>query len=122
MSDSSVVLPEPGDKIFLSVAARHKDQIVDLARRLNDLGYRLMATSGTARQIEQEGIAVERVKKLVEGHPNLLDHLIDGDVSLIMNTPSGKGARTDEGRIRAAAVQAGVSSITTIQAEKDLDN
>ncbi len=113
---AGVVLPEPGDKIFLSVAKRHKQQIVDLARRLDRLGYRLMATAGTARQIEQVGIQVERVKKLVEGHPNLLDHLIDGDVALIMNTPSGKGARTDEGRIRAAAVQAGVSSITTIQA------
>ena len=57
-----------------------------------------------------------RVKKLDEGHPNLLDYLIDGDVSLMLNTPSGKGARTDEGRIRAAAVQHGVPCITTIQA------
>ena len=113
---AGVVLPAPGDKIFLSVTTRHKSQIVDLARRMHDLGYRLMATSGTARRLEAAGIPVERVKKLVEGHPNLIDHLIDGDVSLIMNTPSGKGARTDEGRIRAAAVQHGVSSITTIQA------
>ena len=75
-----------------------------------------MATSGTAKRLEEAGIPVERVKKLVEGNPNLLDHLIDGTVSLILNTPSGKGARTDEGRIRAAAVQHGVSSITTVQA------
>ena len=56
------------------------------------------------------------MKKIAEGHPNLLDHLIDGNVALIMNTPSGKGARTDEGRIRASAVQHGVPCITTIQA------
>ena len=56
------------------------------------------------------------MKKLQEGHPNLLDYLVDGDMQLIMNTPSGKGARTDEGRIRAAAVSHGVPCITTIQA------
>ena len=59
---------------------------------------------------------MERVKKIKEGHPHLLDHLIDGHVALILNTPSGKGARTDEGQIRAAAVQHGVPCITTIQA------
>jgi len=79
------------------------------------MGFHLMATSGTARRLEDASIPVDRVKKLVEGHPNLIDHLIDGDVALILNTPSGKGARTDEGRIRAAAVQQGVPSITTIQ-------
>jgi carbamoyl-phosphate synthase large subunit len=83
---------------------------------LHQLGYELLCTAGTARQLEEADIPVTRVKKLIEGHPNLIDYLIDGHVSLILNTPSGKGARTDEGRIRAAAVQNGVSSITTIQA------
>ena len=115
---ASVVLPEPGSKIFLSVAQRHKPLIVGLAKRLHDLGYHLMATPGTARDIEagEPEIKIQRVKKLAQGPPNLLDHLVDGDVSLILNTPSGKGARTDEGRIRAAAVQAGVPCVTTIQA------
>jgi carbamoyl-phosphate synthase large subunit len=112
---AGVVLPSQGT-IFISVTERHKEQIVMLAERLHRMGFRLMATSGTARRLEEAGIPVERVKKLVEGHPNLLDHLIDGEVALILNTPSGKGARTDEGRIRAAAVQQGVPSITTIQA------
>jgi hypothetical protein len=62
------------------------------------------------------GIPVETVKKLQEGHPNLLDHLIDGRVQLIFNTPRGKGARTDEGRIRAASVLYGVPCITTLPA------
>ena len=56
------------------------------------------------------------IKKIQEGHPNLLDYMVDGDLQLVINTPSGKGARTDEGRIRAAAVSHGVPCITTIQA------
>lgn len=112
---AGVLLPTEGT-IFVSVANRHKDKIVELSRRLHDMGFKLIATSGTAESLERAEIPVERVKKLVEGHPNLIDHLIDGNVSLILNTPIGKGARTDEGRIRAAAVQHGVSSITTIQA------
>lgn len=112
---AGVVLPEKG-RIFLSVTRRHKDAIVPLARKLADMGYELIATEGTARQLEEAEIPVCRVKKIAEGHPNLLDHLIDGTVSLVINTPSGKGARTDEGRIRASAVQHGVPCITTIQA------
>ena len=55
------------------------------------------------------------MKKLREGHPNLLDYLANEDVQLIMNTPSGKGARTDEGKIRAACVSGGVPCVTTLQ-------
>jgi carbamoyl-phosphate synthase large subunit len=115
---AGIVLPEPGGKIFLSVAERHKLQIVGLAKRLNALAYSLIATPGTAKEIEaaHPEIEVQRVKKLAQGHPNLLDLLVDQEVALILNTPSGKGARTDEGKIRAAAVQAGVPCITTIQA------
>ncbi len=112
---AGVDLPLSGT-IFVSVADRHKDAIVPLAKRLVQLGYHLLATEGTAQRLESAGIPVERVKKLAEGHPNLIDHLINGTVSLIINTPSGKGARTDEGRIRAAAVQRGVPCITTIPA------
>jgi carbamoyl-phosphate synthase large subunit len=80
------------------------------------LGFELIATSGTARELAAAGIEVEVVKKLQEGHPNLIDHLIDGRVQLIFNTPRGKGARTDEGRIRAASVLYGVPCITTLPA------
>ena len=112
---AGVLLPEKG-RIFVSVARRTKPYIADLARRLSDLGYQLISTPGTAQLLEEAGIPVERVKKLQEGHPNLLDHLIDGRLQFIINTPSGKGARTDEGRIRAAAVMYGVPCITTLQA------
>ena len=112
---AGVVLPDSG-KIFLSVSGRHKEPFVPLAQRLSALGYELIATSGTAEVLRGAGILVEDVKKLAEGHPNLLDLLKNDEISLIMNTPNGKGARTDEGKIRAAAVQAGVPSITTLQA------
>jgi carbamoyl-phosphate synthase large subunit len=110
---AGVVLPKEGN-IFLSLASRHRPQVSALARQLHDLGFKLLATSGTAAQIEAAGIPVTRIKKLAEGNPNLIDYLKNEEVSLIINTPSGKGARTDEGKIRAAAVQAGVSCITTI--------
>lgn len=113
---AGTVLPQQGT-IFISMhTPAAKNHMVPLAKRLVDLGFKLLATVGTASRFEQEGIPVERVKKLSEGHPNLRDYLIDGRVQLIINTPGGKGARTDEGKIRASAVSAGVPCITTLPA------
>jgi carbamoyl-phosphate synthase large subunit len=113
---AGTVLPQSGT-IFISMhKPAIKDAMVPLAKRLVNLGFKLLATVGTASRFEQDGIPVERVKKLSEGHPNLLDYIVDGRVQLIMNTPGGKGARTDEGKIRAAAVQNGVPCITTLPA------
>ncbi|MBN2217700.1 MAG: carbamoyl-phosphate synthase large subunit [Pirellulales bacterium] len=109
------VLPESG-KIFISVADRAKWHIVGLAGRLRNLGFELLATRGTAELLRQAGIESQQIQKLQQGHPNLLDIMADGELSLVINTPSGKGARTDEGRIRAAAVSHGIPCITTIQA------
>lgn len=112
---AGTVLPREGN-VFVSVAQRAKDQVVDLARRLHAMGYTLLATEGTAAALAADGIPSQHVKKIREGHPNLLDFLTDGEVALVMNTPRGKGARTDEGRIRAAAVQVGVPCLTTLEA------
>jgi carbamoyl-phosphate synthase large subunit len=112
---AGTVLPTSGN-IFVSVAEKAKPAITDLALRLHGLGYSLLATDGTAKLLEAAGIPTRHVKKISEGHPNLLDFLTDGEVALVMNTPRGKGARTDEGKIRAAAVQAGVPCLTTIEA------
>ncbi|MHC4399416.1 MAG: carbamoyl-phosphate synthase large subunit [Planctomycetota bacterium] len=111
---AGTLLPQSG-KIFFSVADRHKEHAVGLARRLEKLGYELLATRGTARRFEEAGVGVRRLKKLQEGHPNAVDYMRDGDLQLVLNTPSGKGARTDEGRIRAAAVAHGIACLTTIQ-------
>jgi len=112
---AGTVLPESG-KIFLSLSANHKEAAESLGKSLIELGFELLATEGTAVRLEANGIAVTRVKKLSEGHPNLIDYLKNDDVQLILNTPSGKGARTDEGKIRAAGVQHGVPCITTLAA------
>ncbi len=112
---AGVVLPTSG-RVFVSVSRSHKDRAVNVARRLVALGYEIIATEGTAKRLEENDIQVERVKKIIEGHPNLIDHMKNNAVDLILNTPNGKGARTDEGHIRASAVQHGVPCITTIQA------
>lgn len=112
---AGITLPTEG-KIFVSLSSRHKDSAVSLGTDLRALGFEILATSGTASRLESEGVPVTRIKKLAEGQPNLIDYLKNQDVALIMNTPNGKGARTDEGKIRAAAVQQGVPCITTIAA------
>lgn len=112
---AGTILPMSG-KIFISVADRNKVHIAEIARRLEKMGYEILATKGTADRLEAAGIRVERLKKIQEGHPNILDHILNGTVKLVINTPSGKGARTDEGRIRAKAIAHGVPCITTIPA------
>jgi carbamoyl-phosphate synthase large subunit len=100
--------------VFVSVAARDRKAIVPIATLLTTMGYDVMCTAGTAQALTAQGLNVSLVRKIHEGRPNLLDHLANGAIALIVNTPSGKGARTDEGRIRAAAVSHGVPCITTI--------
>ena len=106
-------LPARGT-VFVSVAVRDRLAIVPIAKRLAVIGFRLIGTSGTVGSLTQHGIEITTVRKIREGRPNLLDHLANGTIDLIVNTPSGKGARTDEGRIRASAVSHGVPCITTI--------
>jgi carbamoyl-phosphate synthase large subunit len=110
-------LPQPGDgQVFISVAERDKQDVIPIARALAEMGYRLLATRGTAKVLRTAGIAVEEVSKLQQGRPNLLDCMKNKEIALILNTPSGKGARTDEGKIRSAAVASGVTCITTLSA------
>jgi carbamoyl-phosphate synthase large subunit len=112
-------LPGPDDRfIFVSVAERDKPELVPIARALAELGYRLLATRGTAKMLRAAGITVTEVNKLQEGRPNLIDHMKNKAIALVINTPSGKGARTDEGKIRAAAVANGVTCITTLAAAR----
>ncbi len=108
-------LPLQG-KIFISVADRDKAEALAVARALAELGYQLLATRGTAKALRAAGIEVEETPKLQEGRPNLIDHMKNHQIALVINTPSGRGARTDEGKIRAAAVANGVTCITTLAA------
>jgi carbamoyl-phosphate synthase large subunit len=108
-------LPAQG-QIFISVADRDKPEATNIAKALSRLGYTILATRGTAKAFRAAGIRVEEIPKLQEGRPNLIDHMKNKQVAMVINTPSGKGARTDEGRIRSAAVASGVTCITTIAA------
>ncbi len=106
-------LPSSGT-VFISIAPRDRKAIVAIARSLANMGFRLLCTEGTAQTLKDQAIGVEVVRKIHEGRPNVLDYLANGNIDLIVNTPSGKGARTDEGRIRASAVSHGVPCITTL--------
>jgi len=110
-------LPEAKDgQVFISVAQRDKQDIIPIARGLAEMGYKLIATRGTAKMLRAVDIAVEEVNKLQQDRPNLIDYMKNKQIALIINTPSGKGARTDEGKIRSAAVANGVTCITTLAA------
>ncbi|HEY7308277.1 MAG TPA: carbamoyl-phosphate synthase large subunit [Gemmataceae bacterium] len=110
-------LPQAADgQVFVSVAERDKQEVIPIARGLAEMGYKLIATRGTAKMLRAAGIAVEEVNKLQQGRPNLIDYMKNKQIALIINTPSGKGARTDEGKIRSAAVANGVTCITTLSA------
>ena len=103
-----------GGTVFISVANRDKRAIVFPAKRLSDLGFRLLATGGTAGVLQRAGIPVERVAKVSEGPDNVADLIRGGQVDLVVNTPFGRGARTDGYFIRTAAAAAGVPCITTL--------
>jgi carbamoyl-phosphate synthase large subunit len=104
--------------VFVSVNEHDKRGIVAVARRLRDLGFRLVSTSGTGRVLADSGVEAEIIRKVQEGRPNLLDLIANDEIALVINTPSGKGARTDEGRIRAVATARGVPCITTLAAAR----
>jgi carbamoyl-phosphate synthase large subunit len=106
-------LPSEGT-VFISMAEGHKQLMIEPARVLCGLGFKIVSTSGTARVLREAGIEVETVRKVQEGRPNLVDFMANGDIHFIFNTPSGKGARTDEGKIRSASVAYGVPCVTTI--------
>ena len=110
---AGAVLPSEGT-VFISMAKAHKQEMIEPARKLIELGFKIVATSGTADVLKEAGVEVEVVRKLKEGRPNLLDLMANDEIHYIFNTPSGKGARTDEGKIRAAAVANGVPCVTTL--------
>ncbi len=106
-------LPLKGN-IFLSVKDSDKRDIVFIAKRLEDLGFHLIATGGTAKVLERNGLRVHTLNKIADGRPNALDLMANREIDLVINSPSGKGAKTDEGRIRAAAISHGIHVVTSI--------
>ena len=107
------ILPVKG-KVFISVRSKDKRSIIFIAKKLVDLGFSLFATSGTAKVLAKNGLAVERVFKITEGRPNIADMIKNGEIALIVNTPSGREAHTDQLSLRSLAVMYSVPYITTI--------
>jgi carbamoyl-phosphate synthase large subunit len=102
--------------VFISVRDADKPAIPELARGLQALGFWVYSTSGTASTLEAAGVPVERLFKLNEGRPNVLDMLKNGNIALIINTPAGPVARQDEVRIRTTALYQRVPVMTTLAA------
>jgi carbamoyl-phosphate synthase large subunit len=110
---AGIKLPKAG-RVFISVRNPHKRGIISEARTLSSLGYELIATDGTYRTLKTAGIAVERINKVHEGRPHVVDMIKNRDVEMILNTPYGKQQRVDDSSIRSAAVMAGIPCITTM--------
>jgi carbamoyl-phosphate synthase large subunit len=106
-------LPASGT-VFISVTDGDKSAATQLAAGFHDMGFRVVATGGTATAIRRMGVPVERILKLSEGSPNVVDRIEAGEVDLVINTPTGSGARADGYEIRRAAVGRGIPCITTM--------
>jgi carbamoyl-phosphate synthase large subunit len=113
MDAAGCSLPREGT-VFLSVRDSDKRGVVFLGRRLVDLGFRIIATGGTYEALRRGGVEAHRIHKLGQGRPDVLDALKNGEIQLIVNTPVGKGAHTDEGRIRQEALGKRIPIITTL--------
>jgi len=110
-------LPTSG-KVFLSVRDADKPQAVPLAQRLAAMGFELVATNGTHRSLSEAGVRAEKLSKLAEGRPNIGDLITNGEIDLLINTPTQHGPATDEGKIRALATIHQVPLITTMTAAR----
>jgi len=108
-------LPRAGT-ILLTVNDFDKPAVTPIARRFHEMGFRLLATDGTARHLRERGIPVERVLKVHEGRPNGIDLILNGEVHLLINTPFGKRAQQDDYTLRQAAIAHGVAYTTTMSA------
>jgi carbamoyl-phosphate synthase large subunit len=110
-------LPLSG-KVFMSVSDAHKKDVAPVARQFAELGFELVATSGTAAVLEKAGLKVQRLLKLLEGRPNVIDLLKNKEIQLVINTPSGAAPREDEVKIRTTAVYTGTPIMTTLSGAK----
>ena len=104
--------------VLISVNAKDKPEIVEIAEIFAESGFQIIATGGTYRLIHEAGIPAQRVNKLYEGRPNILDMITNGKIQLIINSPSGKESRHDDSYLRKAAIKAKVPYMTTMAAAK----
>ena len=108
-------LPTEGT-VLISVNKTEKPEVAEVAALLHKNGFKIMATGTTCDLINEAGIPAEKVKKLYEGRPNVLDHITNGDIQLIINSPAGKESVHDDSYLRKAAIKSKIPYITTIAA------
>lgn len=114
---AKTILPTEG-KILISVNDLDKPQVVDLAKGYYDAGFTLVATGHTYDLISKNGIPVEKIKKIHEGRPNIMDALTNGELAMIINTPHGKQSADDDSYIRKNAIKMRIPYVTNIAAAK----
>jgi carbamoyl-phosphate synthase large subunit len=103
-----------GGRAFLSVNANDKENLIPIARELSKLGFELIGTRGTAEHLRDRGVECATVYKVLEGRPNVVDLMKNGEIDLIVNTPLGRDSYFDEKQMRVVATQRGVPLITTL--------
>jgi len=108
-------LPD-GGTLFVSVKDSDKPVVLPAVKKLAGMGFRIVATGGTARYLADEGVAVEHVNKVAEGRPHIVDRIIDGEIALIFNTTEGWQSHKDSASIRASALGGKVPYFTTAAA------
>ncbi|HJP99285.1 MAG TPA: carbamoyl-phosphate synthase large subunit [Rhodanobacteraceae bacterium] len=106
--------PAPGSKVFLSVRDADKPRLLDVARDLRRRGFPMIATGGTAAYLREHGIACERINKVLEGRPHIVDAIKNGEIAYIVNTTEGRQAIADSFSIRRSALQQHVTYSTTV--------
>jgi carbamoyl-phosphate synthase large subunit len=111
---AGIRLPSEGGRILVSVADEEKQTALDLLRRYVALGFALVATPGTHALLEKDGIAADRVNKIADGSPHVLDLIAHRKVDLVINNASGPRDLTDNYRIRRAAVEASIAALTSL--------
>ncbi|MDQ3673224.1 MAG: carbamoyl-phosphate synthase large subunit [Gemmatimonadota bacterium] len=109
------MLPAEGG-VFITVNDSDKRAVTPIARRFHELGFRILATSGTARHLRGRGIPAESVLKIFEGRPNGVDLMLNGEIQLLINTPLGKESQRDDYTMRQAAIAHRVAYTTTLSA------
>ena len=110
---AGTLIPSKGT-VFISVNNADKLDVIPIARDLLEMGFKLVATSGTAKELARNGLEVSRVFKVGEGRPNIVDGIKNGEVNLVINTPMGARARYDEESIGRSCIQHGIVAITTL--------
>lgn len=104
--------------VLITISDREKEEALDVARGFEEAGFRILASKGTYQYLTEHGIKAEKVKKLREGRPNILDLITNGDIDLIINTPIGPDANDDDSYLRKAAIKKKIPYMTTMAAAK----